>query len=49
VNPQAATGMRTELNALLGRIPTLNSAATVSTATQAACTAALASAAVTVQ
>jgi hypothetical protein len=47
--PQAAAGMKTELNALLLRIPTLNSSETVSAATIAACTAALGSAAVTVQ
>jgi hypothetical protein len=47
--PQAAAGMKTELKALLLRIPTLNSSETVSAATIAACTAALGSAAVTVQ
>jgi hypothetical protein len=47
--PQAAAGMKTELNALLLRIPTLNSSETVSAATIAACTAALGSAAATVQ
>ena len=47
--PQAAAGMTTELNALLPRIPTLNPAETVSQATIAACSAALGSAAATVQ
>ncbi|HEY6482474.1 MAG TPA: LamG domain-containing protein [Steroidobacteraceae bacterium] len=47
--PQAAAGMQAELTALLARIPTLNAAATVSTATQSACTAALGSAAVMLQ
>jgi hypothetical protein len=47
--PQAATGMTNELNALLLRIPSLNSSATVSQATIAACSAALGSAAATVQ
>jgi hypothetical protein len=47
--PQAASAMTTELNALLLRIPSLNSAETVSQATIAACSAALGSAAATVQ
>jgi hypothetical protein len=47
--PQAAAGMTTELNALLLRIPSLNSSETVSQATIAACSAALGSAAATVQ
>lgn len=47
--PQAAAGMTTELNALLQRIPTLSGSATVSTATIAACSAALGSAAATLQ
>ena len=49
VYPQAASGMTTELNALLLRVPTLNSSATVSAATIAACSAALGSAAATIQ
>jgi hypothetical protein len=49
--PQAAAGMTAELNALLLRIPSLNttSTETVSQATIAACSAALGSAAATVQ
>ena len=47
--PQGASAMTTELNALLLRIPTLNSSATVSAATAAACSAALGSAATVVQ
>jgi hypothetical protein len=47
--PQAAAGMTAELNLLLPRIGTLSSSATVSAATIAACTAALGSAAATVQ
>jgi hypothetical protein len=47
--PQAAAGMTAELNALLLRIPSLNSSETVSQATIAACSAALGSAAATVQ
>jgi hypothetical protein len=47
--PQAAAGMTAELNALLLRTPSLNSSETVSQATIAACSAALGSAAVTVQ
>ena len=47
--PQAATAMTAELNALLLRVPTLNSSATVSAATTAACSAALGSAATVVQ
>jgi len=49
VDITAATAARNELNALLTRIPTLSSTATVSQATKAACTAVLASAAVTLQ
>jgi hypothetical protein len=49
VDTTAATAARNELNALLTRIPTLSSTATVSQATKAACTAVLASAAVTLQ
>ncbi len=48
-HPQAATGMTTELNALLALIPTLSGTATVSSATTSACTAALGSAAVMLQ
>jgi hypothetical protein len=47
--PQAAAGMTAELNLLLPRIGTLSSSETVSAATIAACTAALGSAAATVQ
>jgi cytochrome c553 len=49
VNPQAASAVSSEVNALITRVPTLNSAATVSQATIAACTAVLGSAAVTLQ
>jgi hypothetical protein len=49
VDTTAATAARNELDALLTRIPTLSSTATVSQATKAACTAVLASAAVTLQ
>ncbi|MFZ0498760.1 MAG: LamG domain-containing protein [Steroidobacteraceae bacterium] len=45
VDPTYATALDTELSALLGRIPSLSSSATVATATQAACQAALGSAA----
>ena len=47
--PLASLAMTQELNTLLLRIPTLNASASVSTATIAACTAALGSAAATVQ
>jgi Concanavalin A-like lectin/glucanases superfamily len=47
--PQASAAMTAELNTLLLRVPTLNSSATVSTATVAACSAALGSAATVVQ
>ncbi|HEY0340202.1 MAG TPA: hypothetical protein VGC34_05300, partial [Steroidobacteraceae bacterium] len=47
--PQAAAGMTAELNLLLPRIGSLNSSEKVSDATIAACTAALGSAAATVQ
>ena len=47
--PQAAAGMEAELYALLARIPSLNTSETVSAATIAACSAALGSAAATVQ
>jgi Concanavalin A-like lectin/glucanases superfamily len=49
VSPQAASAVHSEVDALLTKIPTVNSAATVTQATVAACTAALASAAVTLQ
>jgi hypothetical protein len=49
VDTTAATAARNELNALLTRIPALSGTATVSQATKAACTAVLASAAVTLQ
>jgi hypothetical protein len=49
VSPAAYTAVQNEVDALLTRVPTLNGAATVSTATQAACTATLGSAAVTLQ
>lgn len=49
VSPATATAVTNEVDALLQRVPTLNAAATVSSATQAACTATLGSAAVTLQ
>jgi cytochrome c553 len=49
VNPQAASAVSSEVDALITRVPTLNSAATVSQASVAACTAVLGSAAVTLQ
>ncbi|MDE2448180.1 MAG: LamG domain-containing protein [Gammaproteobacteria bacterium] len=51
VEPAYATGLQTELGSLLNRIPTLtlSTAPTVATATQAACQAALASAALTLK
>jgi concanavalin A-like lectin/glucanase superfamily protein len=49
VDPAAAAAVRNELDALLTRIPTLNSSATVAYATTAACAAVLGSAAVTLQ
>jgi len=49
VDITVASAANNELNALLTRIPTLSSTATVSQATKAACTAVLASAAVTLQ
>ncbi|HEY7964434.1 MAG TPA: LamG-like jellyroll fold domain-containing protein [Steroidobacteraceae bacterium] len=49
VNPQAISAVQNEVDALITRIPTLNSNATVTQATVAACTAVLGSAAVTVQ
>ena len=45
VDPTYATALQNELSALLDRIPSLSSTATVATATQAACQAALGSAA----
>jgi hypothetical protein len=49
VSPQAASAVQSEVDALLTKIPTINSAATVTQATVAVCTATLASAAVTLQ
>jgi len=49
VDTSAATAARNELNALLTRVPSLSATATVSQATKAACSAVLASAAVTLQ
>jgi len=49
VYPATATAIQNEVNALLTRIPGLNSSATVATATTAACTAVLGSAAVSLQ
>jgi Concanavalin A-like lectin/glucanases superfamily len=49
VNPQAASAVQSEVDALITRVPTLNGAATVGQATVAACTAVLGSAAVTLQ
>jgi len=49
VNPQAASAVQSEVDALLTRVPTLNASATVAQATTAACTAVLGSAAVTLQ
>jgi hypothetical protein len=49
VLPATALAVTNEVDVLLQRVPTLNAAATVSIATQAACTATLASAAVTLQ
>ena len=48
-NPQTALALTNEVDALLQRIQSLNGSATVSQATVAACTAALGSAAVTLQ
>jgi cytochrome c553 len=47
--PQMASAVQTEVDALLTRVPQINASATVSQATVAACTAALASGAVTLQ
>ena len=49
INPQVATAVTNEIDALLQRIQSLNGNATVSQATVAACTAVLGSAAVTLQ
>jgi hypothetical protein len=49
VSPATAAAVTGEVDALLQRVATLNAAASVSTATQAACTATLGSAAVTLQ
>jgi Concanavalin A-like lectin/glucanases superfamily len=49
VMPAAASAVQAEVDALLTRIPTLNGAATVASATTAACTAVLGSAVVTLQ
>jgi hypothetical protein len=49
VDPTYATALGNELSALLDRVPTLSSGATVKTATQAACQAALGSAALTLK
>jgi len=49
VAPQTAAAVKSEVDALLTKIPTVNSAATVTQATVAVCTATLASAAVTLQ
>jgi hypothetical protein len=48
-NPQVASVVTSEVDALLLKIPSLNGSATVSQATKAACTAVLGSAAVTLQ
>jgi hypothetical protein len=48
-NPQTASAVQTEVDALITKIPSLNASATVSQATVAACTAVLGSAAVTLQ
>ncbi|MDB6045535.1 MAG: LamG protein [Gammaproteobacteria bacterium] len=49
IYPQTATAVTDEVNALLTRIPTLTASTTVSTATKAACSAVLGSAAVSLQ
>jgi hypothetical protein len=49
VNPATATAVRSEADALITRIPTLNGSATVSSVTNSVCTAVLGSAAVTMQ
>jgi hypothetical protein len=49
VSPQVAAAVQSEVDALITRVPQINAAATVSQTTVAACTATLASAAVTLQ
>ncbi|MBV8342639.1 MAG: LamG domain-containing protein [Gammaproteobacteria bacterium] len=49
VNPQAASAVTSEIDALITRVPSLNASATVAQAATAACTAVLGSAAVTLQ
>jgi len=49
VSPQTAAAVQAEVDALITRVPVINSAATVTQATVAACTATLGSAAVTLQ
>jgi hypothetical protein len=49
VAPQTAAAVQAEVDALITRVPVINSAATVTQATVAACTATLGSAAVTLQ
>lgn len=49
VSPQAAAAVQSEVDALITRVPQINAAATVTQTTVAACTATLASAAVTLQ
>ena len=49
VSPQTATALQTQVDALITRVPQINAAATVTQTTVAACTAALGSAAVTLQ
>ncbi|MGO9803509.1 MAG: LamG domain-containing protein [Steroidobacteraceae bacterium] len=49
VSPQTVTAVQNEVDALITRVPQINAAATVQQTTIAACTAALASAAVTLQ
>ncbi|HLJ38095.1 MAG TPA: LamG domain-containing protein [Steroidobacteraceae bacterium] len=49
VSPQTAAAVQSEVDALITRVPQINAAATVTQTTVAACTATLASAAVTLQ
>jgi hypothetical protein len=49
VSPQSATAVKNEVDALITRVPQINASATVTQTTIAACTATLASAAVTLQ
>jgi len=49
VDPTYAMALENELSALLDRVPSLSSSATVATATEAACQAALGSAALTLK